>query len=130
MDRLAAYAWPGNVRELRNLVEGTVVTGEVQSPGLAALDGPISARSIMAPIGFDEPTVETDPATQREGAPSLLVDYQLPYKEARSELLHRFEEEYLQRLLDKADGNVSKASRMAKMTRSHLFELLRRHGLR
>jgi len=130
MDRLVAYAWPGNVRELRNLVEGTVVTGEMQTPGLAALDSPFSARSMMGPIGLDEPTVETDPTTLREGAPSLVVDYQLPYKESRAELLHRFEEEYLQRLLDKAGENVSKASRIAKMTRSHLFELLRRHGFR
>lgn len=131
LERLSAYAWPGNVRELRNLVEATVVTGEMQAPGMAALEGPVvSGRAMMGMIGLDEPTVETDPATLREGAPSVLVDYQLPYKEARSELLHRFEEEYLQRLLDKTDGNVSKASRVAKMTRSHLFELLRRHGLR
>ncbi|MEM6789725.1 MAG: sigma 54-interacting transcriptional regulator [Myxococcota bacterium] len=131
MRRLTAYGWPGNVRELRNLVEATVVTGEAQAPGFLALEGPASMASPgSSAAGFDEPTVETDPATQREGAPTLLVDYGLPYKEARAALLHRFEEEYLERLLEGAAGNVSKASRMAKMTRSHLFELLRRHGLR
>jgi transcriptional regulator of acetoin/glycerol metabolism len=33
-------------------------------------------------------------------------------------------------LLDRTEGNVSQAARRACMTRSHLFDLLRKHNLR
>ena len=54
----------------------------------------------------------------------------LPYGEARAALLARFEKAYLGALLDRCDGNVSRAAREARMDRSHLVDLLRRHGLR
>ena len=54
----------------------------------------------------------------------------LPYKDARAAVLHEFEAHYLKHWLEKTGGNVAKASREAKMDRSHLFHLLRRHDLR
>ncbi|MBA2544068.1 MAG: hypothetical protein H0V17_30775, partial [Deltaproteobacteria bacterium] len=39
-------------------------------------------------------------------------------------LLDHFEAQYLDALLERAGGNVSQAARIAKMTRSHLSELL------
>ena len=54
----------------------------------------------------------------------------LPYKEARAALLQQFEQAYLPGALERADGNVSQAARDCGMDRSHLWDLLRRHGLR
>lgn len=48
-----------------------------------------------------------------------------PYKEAKT----GFERDYLERLLAEHDGNVSKASRASGIARSHLIELLKKHGL-
>ncbi len=52
------------------------------------------------------------------------------YKEARAAQLLAFEHAYLTRLLEAAEGNVSQASRLAKMDRSHLIDLLQRHRLK
>jgi transcriptional regulator of acetoin/glycerol metabolism len=41
-----------------------------------------------------------------------------------------FEREYLTSILVKTSGNVSAAARDAKLDRSNLLRLLRRHGLR
>ncbi len=98
------HRWPGNVRELRNLVEATLAMGE--PPELA--DSP-------RPAGGDL----VDPFE------ALLP---LGYKQARAKLLYEFEERYLASLLTRADGNVSKAAREARMDRSHLIDLLSRHG--
>ena len=99
---LRAHQWPGNVRELRNLVESTLAMGE--PPVLEA-----------APPSSSEPAF---PGPERT------------YKDARAELLHRFEAQYLAKLMAATKGNVSAAARHAKMDRSHLIELLQRHGLR
>ena len=54
----------------------------------------------------------------------------LSYKDARSKVLEAFEARYLKALLDRSKGNVSAAARTARMDRSHLIELLQRHGLK
>jgi DNA-binding NtrC family response regulator len=48
----------------------------------------------------------------------------LPYKDARARLLDDFEARYLDALLARTGGNVSAAARTARMTRSHLSELI------
>jgi DNA-binding NtrC family response regulator len=52
---------------------------------------------------------------------------ELPYGEARQRLLHEFEAVYLKMLLERTHGNVARAAREAKLSRSHLNELIRRH---
>jgi DNA-binding NtrC family response regulator len=108
MLQLAQHSWPGNVRELRNVVEATLATGEM-------------------PLGEAPPSNRAPPATVSTGN---AADLDKPYKDARAALLEHFERQYLIRLMDRTENNVSRAAREARMTRSHLFELLRRHGQR
>lgn len=56
--------------------------------------------------------------------------YGLAYKDARAALVHEFERRYIKHWLAQTQGNVAHAAREAKMDRSHLFHLLRRHDLR
>ncbi len=98
--RWQRHPWPGNVRELRNAVEAAIVVG----PG-AYSDAPLA------------------------GTPSQQAGL-LPYKDARNAVVRDFEHDYLERLLADAKGNVSQAARTAKMDRSHLIDLLHRHGLK
>jgi DNA-binding NtrC family response regulator len=51
------------------------------------------------------------------------------YKDGRAAALWDWERAWLERLLAINDGNLSRASRMAKMGRSHLRELARKHQL-
>ncbi|MBL0220875.1 MAG: sigma 54-dependent Fis family transcriptional regulator [Myxococcales bacterium] len=57
-------------------------------------------------------------------------DALLPYKDARAAYVRDFELAYLTRLMAESGGNVSKAARTGKMDRSHLIDLLQRHGLK
>jgi DNA-binding NtrC family response regulator len=116
MAALQRHDWPGNVRELRNVVEATIAMGE--APELVPHAGRTSA-----PPASGETTVPTLPATF-----AALVGK--PYREARATVLHDFEDIYLRALLEKAGGNVAQAARDADMDRSHLFELLKRHGIK
>ncbi len=61
---------------------------------------------------------------------AIAAHLERPYADARGALLHELEARYLARLLERAEGNVSQASRIAGMNGSHLNDLLRRHGLR
>lgn len=103
LERLASYRWPGNIRELRNWVEATLAIGEVQ-----------------------EPVTKSTPPLDL-GLGDLM---ELPYKDARGRLLDQFEKEYCEHLMDHTKGNVSKASRLARMDRSYLIKLLQRHQLK
>ncbi|MEM7154247.1 MAG: sigma 54-interacting transcriptional regulator [Myxococcota bacterium] len=112
MDALMQHRWPGNVRELRNLVEATVAMGEtppLHDPG-------------------DEPLAGGATASPPDDVFGEVLGHS--YKDARREVLLRFESRYLGDLLERAGGNVSKAARLAAMDRSYLIDLLRRHGLR
>jgi len=63
-------------------------------------------------------------------APASPVERLLPYKDQRAAVIRDFEHGYLVRLMAEAAGNVSHAARIAKMDRSHLIDLLHRHGLK
>ncbi|HEY1694870.1 MAG TPA: sigma 54-dependent Fis family transcriptional regulator [Polyangiaceae bacterium] len=104
LEALAAHHFPGNVRELRNLVEAALATGESPSP-------------VRAPHGAGN------------GATAESSN-EATYGDARDAVLSAFEARYLPELLERAEGNVSKAARVASMDRSHLIHLLQKHGLR
>ncbi len=112
--RWQRHPWPGNVRELRNAVEAAIVVGvspaqsstgftvgDAGQPGMSGMSG---EAGNLAPLP--------------------------PYKDERARVVGEFERAYLTRLMDEAKGNVSQAARTAKMDRSHLIDMLRRHELK
>jgi len=105
---LEAHAWPGNVRELRNVIERAC----------ALTHGDRLEIDEM----FDE-RPGTSPAAAE-------VNIDLPFKEAKSQIIESFEREYIAALLKRHNGNLSAASRSAEVDRKHFRELLRKHGLR
>ncbi len=101
-DTLAAmrnYPWPGNVRELRNFIERAMALSG---------DRPIDAQA----LGLAPPEASA-----------------LEYRVARERALEAFEKDFVIFLLRSCDGNVSKAARNAKITRTYLHKLMKRHGV-
>jgi DNA-binding NtrC family response regulator len=98
---LTQYPWPGNVRELRNVVERVVSLGEEALPDLRT-----DARS--GPVG---------------------TALELPFKQAKEQLIEGFERDYLRGLLERCEGNISRAAREAGIARMYLRKLLQKHGM-
>jgi pSer/pThr/pTyr-binding forkhead associated (FHA) protein len=54
----------------------------------------------------------------------------MPFKVAKSQLIERFEREYLSAVLTQNHGNITAAAAAAQLDRVHFLRLLDRHGLR
>lgn len=112
---LQAYPWPGNVRELQNVIEHAVVLLE---PGQQAQAGDIPLHG----AGRHMSSRPSDAI----GDTDLLQE---SYHVGRDRVISHFERRYLAELVRAADGNMSKAARIAGVDRTTLYRLMERHGL-
>jgi DNA-binding NtrC family response regulator len=104
MQRLQRHSFPGNVRELRNLIERACVLSKGDSLNL-------------------------DDALPADASPALGIRTDLPFKEAKGQLVELFEREYIVDLMRRHKMNLSAAAREAQIDRKHLRELIRKYGL-
>jgi two-component system, NtrC family, response regulator GlrR len=100
---LLAYSWPGNVRELRNAIERAIHLGAEHAIPMVA-----GQRCAAEPA---------------EDAPDL------PFKEAKEQIVSAFERAYLERLMSRHANNISAAARDAGIDRNYLYRLLKKHDL-
>jgi two-component system, NtrC family, response regulator GlrR len=110
VEHLASLDWPGNVRELRNAVERAVL---MQDPALWT----------EITSGRD------DDATHPAGDPAYAFDDTQSFREAKERITSHWERWYVSELLRRHRGNTSKASRAARMDRTHLRELAIRYRI-
>jgi len=94
---LMSYSWPGNVRELRNVVERL---------HLVPLD--------QALLGMG-------------GLTGVVRGSFIPLGEARDRVVEQFERSYVEDLLRHTKGNVTRAAKLAGVSRRHLTQLVARH---
>ena len=66
---------------------------------------------------------------QAESAAALGIRTDLPFKEAKGQLVEMFEREYIEDLMRRHKMNLSAAAREAQIDRKHLRELIRKYGL-
>ncbi len=110
LELLERYRWPGNVRELENVVQRALILS----------DSKLVQTHTLPPHLLD--TIETD------GQPlSLRVD--LAYQEAKHAFVEKFDRAYLEALLERFAGNMSRAAEFAGMDRSNFRKLVIRAGL-
>ncbi|NOJ52304.1 MULTISPECIES: helix-turn-helix domain-containing protein, partial [Myxococcus] len=75
----------------------------------------------------EDPTTLPPPSDDPESTRPISLD--LPFKEAKDRIIEGFERDYLRALIDRCEGNVSRAAREAGIDRVYLRKLLRKHGL-
>jgi DNA-binding NtrC family response regulator len=95
------YGWPGNVRELENVVHREFLMSD---DGLVRL----GEASIA---GFENEQEDTS------------------FKTAKARAVADFERRYVREILQRADGNLTRAARLAGQERSAFGKLARKHGL-
>ncbi|MDB4967315.1 MAG: sigma54 specific transcriptional regulator, Fis family [Myxococcales bacterium] len=109
---LMSHDWPGNVRELRNVLE----RGVYLSP-TAANGSPVKLVSMPSP--------------HSDGFEATAAPFQesKSYRENKEQWENEFEKRYLTWLMERAQGNISRAAREADMDRKYLHKLLKKHAI-
>jgi DNA-binding NtrC family response regulator len=99
---LARHDWPGNVRELENVVHRAFLLCE--------------GSQLRHPAIAEDPVAAPDQSAAQ-------------FKQAKALAIAQFERRYVDELLRKSDGNITRAARMAGQDRSAFGKLVRKHGL-
>jgi transcriptional regulator with GAF, ATPase, and Fis domain len=144
MAAMQSHRWPGNVRELRNVVEraaalsdGPVISradlvfGREAGPSVIVSHDLMQAGSQAAQAAAAEMSGLAAPPP---GAGPAIFDPALlkpgyGFKVAKQTVVDAFETAYLKVLLERNEGNITRSAQEAGLTRYHLRELLKRHGL-
>jgi DNA-binding NtrC family response regulator len=120
-----AHKWPGNVRELKNVMERatSLCDGDVIQRSDLHLQEALFASGASQSAGSSGASAhDVGP-----GQSVIHVDLNDTYKGAKLQILDQFEREYIRKVYEEHDGNISKAARSAGLTRYHLRELLKKH---
>ncbi len=115
-----SYHWPGNVRELRNVVERALPFCESSIITLGTLPEALRVAS--------RSPAPSAPATDYGLDPGFVSD--VPFKDAKDQIIEAFERQYLVDLIERHDGNISRAARAAHMDRKSISRLLKKHDIR
>jgi DNA-binding NtrC family response regulator len=113
--QLMTHEWPGNIRELRNVVE-RALSFDQEGGGL-----PIE-------LAGDVGTATNDAENYHSGGMSKDV-LEKPFKEAKGLLVESFEREYLTHLLQRHNGNISRAALEAGIDRNYIHRLVKKYNL-
>jgi DNA-binding NtrC family response regulator len=103
---LLQHDWPGNVRELQNVMWRAVVLCDGNSLDMDGVGSPTRKPPCNAP-GM---------------APGN-------FKEARGQAVNAFEREFIEQLLTRNNGNITRAAREAGKERRAFGRLVKKHGL-
>ena len=103
------HDWPGNVRELRNLIEIACYTPH----------RPINLAAFLYPGKMK--------TSREQSRQTFTAD--VPFKDAKQQLISEFEQAYITDLLRRHNGNISQAARSAGIERAYLQRLIRKYGM-
>ena len=105
MNVLIGYDWPGNVRELENVIERIVVLSTDNFITLSHLPGKLLEAHIDSGPVFSG----------------------VSYKKAKQQVVDSFSKEFVERLLQMSEGNISQAAKQAKLDRANFRRLMRKY---
>lgn len=115
LEALMRHHWPGNVRELENVIVRVCMRSDRSIIGLAEL-----AQA--------EPAIWAKyvPSTENESLPEGVRQ---GFSASKQRAIQSFERKYLTALMQRADGNVSRAAKLSGTERRQLGKMLKRHGI-
>ena len=108
---LQAYSWPGNVRELRNAIERAILLCD---------RGLITRDHLPAAVGRPEPA--------RAGAGDGRIDLSGPLPLGGIDL-SSVDRALIEKALQQAGGNKSRAARLLGLTRSQFYTRLEKYNI-
>jgi DNA-binding NtrC family response regulator len=118
LDALTNYSWPGNVRELENAIQSAIAMRGGDILGVESLPANFRGRIYGSrPIPLPVPGM---------GTPG---EEQLTLTEAKRLVSAQFERDYLQQIMQRAQGSVAEAARLAGLDRTNFRRLLQRHNI-
>ena len=109
--------WPGNVRELQNVVRRAVIFSRSDL---------IEAMDLAQPMQMVGHTPQLTGLETTSGAGGQEV---MPYKEAKERVIEQFTRKYVENLLVKTGGNISRSARLSGMRRASLQKIIRRFDI-
>ncbi|MGD9009351.1 MAG: sigma-54 dependent transcriptional regulator [Desulfobacteraceae bacterium] len=131
METLKGYTWPGNIRELfHSLEQAFVASGDDTT--LFAMHLPSDIRIKVARSMLDNkvsnPLADPQPsARQRE---SFQLDHLFAENPPTIKAFKlQMEKAYLEHLITTSGGDVGRILKTSKLSRSHFYALLKRHGI-
>lgn len=128
------YDWPGNVRELINAINYSI-SNSFDSKTLHPYHLPCEIR-VCHIKGNVEATPSAPPADTSFIRPltALPESYteveELPtFKAVRQQIVAQMEAEYLLELVNRTEGDIKAACKIAGLSRARLYELLQKHEI-
>ena len=106
IEHFESYKWQGNIRELENVVERAVTLSKGDVITMAELPANIFPETAAA-ISFDN----------------------MKFTDAKQIAIEDVEKKYLMHLLNKHNGNITKMSEEAGMTRRNIHRMLNNHNI-
>jgi two-component system NtrC family response regulator len=121
-DVLARYEWPGNIRELVKALETATVSAR-DEPMIFPKHLPTEIRARMV-----RTAVAKDHGIGQRPRRDTRVNKTLPtLAEVREAAVAEVEQKYLKDLMSVSEGNIRTACRTSGLSRSRLYELLKKH---
>ena len=123
VDSLSRYSWPGNVRELIHAVDGALSLAcheRLLYPN--HLPTQLRVRLARAMVEQTKPPTRLKPEIfAADGLPNLQA--------AREAAIAEAEAHYLKKLLALTEGNIRQACRIADLSRSRLYALMKKYSI-
>ncbi len=107
MDKFRAYEWPGNIRELENVIERAIILTPAETIGVSDL-----------------------PPELQELPGEVLKPELKAYKERIKREVGETERDFIARILEEQDWNITKAADAAGISRRHFYRLLAKYKLK
>ncbi len=113
---LTNYPWNGNIRELKNVIERIVLIENCE-----VIDVHNIPKNILAYLGE---------MNSNQKFLLSLDEENLSFNDAKNKIVNEFEVNYITRLLEKTNGNVTQGSQISQTDRSSLQRIMRKHGIK